>query len=250
VYSFIQADEKFNEISFLLSNSTTTKLRSFYENISLPDYNNTRFVYSSSRLVLTPNGQIQYFRPGIETKPVYSEPTGLCSVFNVCGKFESCNVQNDRETMCRCLPGFKPAQQDNGTSGYFSSGCLKKLLKCCGKNSDNSADHFLNLKKMKAGRPDNQIPTVNETQCRKKCPNASNCQAYSFKEGQSRAQKGMCYTWSDELDNIQEFAEGGLDLYVQVPLSDIGQFPFGLTVFPSKIICGCGLFTCTLASSF
>ncbi|XP_056158449.1 G-type lectin S-receptor-like serine/threonine-protein kinase At4g03230 isoform X2 [Syzygium oleosum] len=218
-----QADERYNEIYFLLFNRTTaaslpagTSPSSVYENITLPDYNNTR-------LVMRHNGQIQYFRLGNSTMPVLSEPTGLCSVFNACGKFGSCNVENVRETMCKCLPGFKPAESDNQTLGSYFSGCHRKSSKCCGKNSNNSSDHFLNLTMMKAGRPDMHVPAVNETQCRQKCLNASSCQAYSFKEGQSRAQNGTstCYIWSDELNSIQESATDGHDLYVRVPLSDI-----------------------------
>ncbi|XP_039154773.1 G-type lectin S-receptor-like serine/threonine-protein kinase At4g03230 isoform X2 [Eucalyptus grandis] len=194
---FIQADEN------------------LYAIILLP---NDSLGLASGRLVMNHTGQIQYFSLKNGTEPVWSKPKDKCSVLNACGKFGSCNIMNGNETMCRCLPGFKPAQLDNRTPVY-SSGCLRKSSKCCGKNS-NGADHFLSLKMMKVRKSDMQIRTENEEKCRQKCLHDFRCQAYSFMEDQSRA-ADTCYTWSDYLDNIQEFARDGHDLYVRVPLSDI-----------------------------
>ncbi|KAF8040356.1 hypothetical protein BT93_B2552 [Corymbia citriodora subsp. variegata] len=211
--NFIEADEIFNEISDWLSSGTTAS--PLGQSYSSSDY---------SRLVMNHTGEIQYFSSGTTTL-VWSAPKDNCSVFNACGRFESCNFMNGNNTMCRCLPGFKRPPSDDQTSGH-SSGCLRKSLsKCCGKNNNNnSADHFLSLKMMKAGRPDNQITVKNEKECRQRCLHDSGCKAYSFKESESRmTEKSLptCYTWSDDLNNIQELAKDGRDLYVRVPLSDI-----------------------------
>lgn len=144
---------------------------------------------------------------------------GQCSVFNWCGKFGSCNDKNGNETMCKCLPGFELVQPDLKD---FSLGCCRKSPSC-GKNGDNSPI-FLNLKMMKAGRPDRQIWADSEKQCRPECLNDSRCQAYWLKlyQRQTESNTSTCYFWSEDLENIQEFAEDGHDLYVGVPLSDIG----------------------------
>lgn len=218
------------EVSFLLCNFTSgatatspparTSLTSAYKNITLPsDYN-----YSNTRLVMNYDGRIQYFRQGNWSKPVWFKPAGRCSVFSACGKFGSCNDKNGNETMCRCLPGFEPAQPDNWNLGDFSEGCLRKSS-ICTKNSDDSAHDFLSLKMMRAGRQNMQILADNEEQCRQKCLDVCSCQAYSFEEDlhqRAGSSSPTCYIWSDDIDNIQEFAQEGRDLYVQVPLSDIG----------------------------
>ncbi|KAL3754548.1 hypothetical protein ACJRO7_001743 [Eucalyptus globulus] len=224
---FIQADQMLDVISFLLSNFTTgptlppagTSPASAYENITWPSFNK----YNNSRLVMNYNGRIQYFRRGNGSKPVWFEPASRCSVFSVCGQFGGCNDKNGNKTMCRCLPGFEPVQPDNWNSGDFSGGCLRKSSICV-KNSDDGAHDFLSLKMMKARTPDMQIPVGSQEQCRQKCLGACKCQAYSFGEDlHPRAETGTltCYTWLDDLNNIQEFATNGRDLYVRVPISDI-----------------------------
>ncbi|KAI6697447.1 hypothetical protein NL676_017566 [Syzygium grande] len=196
---FIQGDQMFYVISFLLSNFTSgvtatlspagTSPTSAYINITLPsDYN-----YSNTRLVMNYDGQIQYFRQGNGSKPVW------------------------------CLPGFKPAQPENWNSGGFFDGCLRKSSTCA-KNSNDRADDFLSLKMMRAKGPDGLFSADNEEQCRQKCLDVCSCQAYSFHEDQHQTRVSsisMCYTWSDDLDNIQELAQDGHDLYVRVQLSDI-----------------------------
>ncbi|XP_018730893.2 G-type lectin S-receptor-like serine/threonine-protein kinase At4g03230 isoform X1 [Eucalyptus grandis] len=197
---FIQADEVFDSISVLLSNFTTT---------TIPSGAYQRIVNESSkaRLVMNYDGQIQYFRRGNGSTPVWSQPMGRCSEFIACNKFQSCNGMNSNETMCRCLPGFE----------LHPGGCQRKSP-LCGKNST-----FLILKMMKAGNPDNQIQADSE-QCRQECLKDCYCQAYSFEEDQHQGRESSistCYTWSEDLDHMQEFAPDGRNLYVRVQLSDI-----------------------------
>ncbi|XP_010051394.2 G-type lectin S-receptor-like serine/threonine-protein kinase At4g03230 isoform X2 [Eucalyptus grandis] len=226
---FIQADQMLDVISFLLSNFTTSTTATSlpagtspawpYENITRPSFE----YYNNSRLVMNYNGRIQYFRRGNGSKPVWFEPASQCSVLSVCGKFGSCSDENGNETMCRCLPGFEPAQQDKWSSGDFSKGCRRKSP-ICAKNSDHRAHDFLSLKKMTAGWPYVQISVDSEEQCRQKCLDFCSCQAYSIEEDLlQRAERGnlACYTWSGDLENIQESAPNGRNLYVRVPLSDI-----------------------------
>ncbi|KAF8043181.1 hypothetical protein BT93_A1503 [Corymbia citriodora subsp. variegata] len=217
---FIRADQMLDVISFLLSNFTagTTGPPSRYKNITQPSDNN----YKNSRLVMNYDGQIQYFRQGNGSTPVWFEPASRCSVFHACGKFGSCNDQNDNKTLCRCLQGFEPVQPDNWKSGDFSDGCQRKS-RICTKNSDHRTRDFLTLKMTRAGTPDMQISVDSEEKCKQKCLGACSCQAYSVKEDlQPRAARGTltCYIWSDDLNNIQESAPNGGNLSVRVRLSD------------------------------
>ncbi|KAI6697439.1 hypothetical protein NL676_017558 [Syzygium grande] len=185
--NFIQADEMFDSIYSLLSMTALPRDRDS----------------SNRRLVMNYDGHIQYFTPGNQSKPVWSQPRGRCGVFNACNKFQSCNERNGNETMCKCLPGFE----------LRPGGCFRKSQLC-----EKNISTFLSLKMMKAENPDDQNRVDSEEHCKQKCLGDCKCQAYSFKEEGGTT---TCYTWSDELDNMQEFAEDGLDLYVRVPLSDI-----------------------------
>ncbi|KAI6697444.1 hypothetical protein NL676_017563 [Syzygium grande] len=194
---FIQADVMFDFISYLLSMTATSPPARTSNN------------YSNGRLVMNYDGHIQYFIRGDGSKPVWSQPRGRCGVFNACNKFQSCNDKNGNETMCKCLPGFE----------LHPGGCFRKSQLC-----EKNISTFLSLKMMKAKNPDYQSQVDSEEQCKQKCLGDCKCQAYSFKEDQRRGIESgttTCYTWSDELDNMQEFAEDGHDLYVRVPLSDI-----------------------------
>ncbi|KAK3445981.1 hypothetical protein EUGRSUZ_A01747 [Eucalyptus grandis] len=210
---FIRADEMFEVISFLLSNFTTTTGQRLPPKTIIDEY-------SSARLVMNHDGQIQYFKRGDGSKPVWSQPAGRCGLFNACSKFQSCNDKNGNGTMCRCLPGFE----------LRPGGCLRKSP-ICGKNNT-----FLSLKMMKIGNPDNRIKVDGEEQCKQKCLNDCNCQAYSSEEDQRLGRdsgNSTCYTWSEDLDHMQELARDGRSLYVRVLLSDIE---------PSSRSCG----TCAL----
>lgn len=123
---------------------------------------------TKARLVMNYDGQIQYFRQGNGSKPVWYQPMSRCSVFNACSKFQSCNDMNSNETMCRCLPGFELHHEE----------CVKKSS-WGGKN-----DTFLSLTMMKAGNPDNQNTGVSDERCKQECLEDYKCQAYSFEVNQ------------------------------------------------------------------
>ncbi|KAF8043099.1 LOW QUALITY PROTEIN: hypothetical protein BT93_A1446 [Corymbia citriodora subsp. variegata] len=199
---FKQADQMLDVISFLLSNFTAvtaaasplarTSPPSPYKNITRPLDDN----YNKSRLVMNYDGKIQYFRQGNGSTPVWFKPASQCSVFSACGKFGICNDKNGYKTMCRKLP-------------------------IC--TNDNSAPDFLSFEMMRAGMPDVQISVDSEEQCRQKCLDDCSHQAYSLEEDlHRRAERGnlTCYIWSADLDNIQESAPNGSNLYVRVRLSD------------------------------
>ncbi|KAL3754547.1 hypothetical protein ACJRO7_001742 [Eucalyptus globulus] len=191
--NFIPPDRMFQVISSLLSKSTT-------DNQSLAE---------NYRLVMNYDGQIQYFKQVNESKPFWFQPASQCSVFNACPKFQSCNDKNGNKTMCKCLPGFE----------LRSGGCLRKS-----QMFERTSD-FLSLKMMKTGNPDSHFPADRKERCRRKCIDDRKCQAYSysFEEHQRRGSgKLKCYTWSKDLENMQELAQDGHSLYVRVPLSDIG----------------------------
>ncbi|PON80479.1 Serine/threonine protein kinase [Parasponia andersonii] len=197
------------------------KWRTTFSNES--DYNNTRLVISS-------NGQIQFFQleeGGSNWSAVRTEPNNPCHVYDVCGDFSICNSEN--AILCRCLPGFQPKNQRSGDSRVFRGDCESRSHQQCKKVVD-----FLNLKNIKVGKLGKTEKAGDEETCRKNCLNDCYCDAYSFVNETYRAP--VCWTWSHGLNNIQEYAGDGHDINVRVALSDIEPLKRGCRTCGANII--------------
>lgn len=153
------------------------------------------------------------------------EPRDNCSLFNACGNFGSCNIEEAR--MCKCLDGFEPKELNNWNSGLYSEGCTRNST-ICGKG-----DHFILLKIMGVEAPGGHITAIESAdKCKEECLDKCECQAYSFEgtemshtKAYSYETTATCWIWSEEVNNIQESKDGGSearDLYVRVGSSDIG----------------------------
>jgi hypothetical protein len=153
---------------------------------------------------------------------IWREPEDECSIYNACGKFGSCNINN--RLVCKCLPGFQPTNQKNWDSGDFLDGCTRN------STSFDKSDMFLSLKMMKVSNPDSDFKVKNETECRKECLDNSQCQAYSYEVAQKASKQrttgtwdNTCWIWTSDLSNLQEeYTNGGRDLSVRVAKSVIG----------------------------
>jgi hypothetical protein len=166
---------------------------------------------SYKRLVMKHTGELQYLKRDVDSVNWFLEwwaPNDKCSIYNACGKFGSCNVNNS--VLCKSL---SPTYAGKWNSGDFLDGCTKNST-----SSDNS-DMFLNLKMMKVNNPDSRIYDANnETECRKQCLNSSLCQAYSLTD--------ICWIWTENLSDLQEdYTDGSRNLSVRVAKSVIGT-PF------------------------
>jgi hypothetical protein len=172
---------------------------------------------SYKRLVMNHTGELQYLKWDVDSRNWSLEwwaPKDKCSIYNACGKFGSCNVNN--WVVCKCLPGFQPTNPGKWNSGDFLDGCTRN------STSSDISDMFLSLKMMKVNNPDSNIfDANNETECRKQCLNSSLCQAYSF-----QPLTDICWIWTENLSNLQEeYINGGRNLFVRVAKSVIGT-PF------------------------
>jgi hypothetical protein len=171
--------------------------------------------FSNTRLVMKYNGDLQYLNWDVDKQNwflIWREPEDKCSIYNACGKFGSCNINN--RLVCKCLPGFQPSYPEHWDSGDFLGGCTRNS-----KSSDKS-DMFLSLKMMKVGKPDSNFKVNNETECRKDyCLENIECQAYSYDTNGT----DICWIWTSDLNNLQEeYTSGGHNLFVRVPKSVIG----------------------------
>lgn len=212
---FITSDDMPYSISYFLSNFTT----SIDNNASVPYL--TSSMYIDTRLIMSSWGQVQYLKRDSEKvwAFVWAEPRDRCSVYNMCGDFGSCN--SDADVVCKCLPGFSPSSPDLWHLGDFSGGCIRKSILC-----NKGSETFLSLKAMKVGKPDSEFVAADEMECKKECLNSCQCQAYSFEEGESAAGQGgsgggVCWIWSENLNNLQDGYDEGRDLFVRIAVSDI-----------------------------
>ena len=168
-----------------------------------------RFDFQNARLVMNFSGKIEYWEQS--TNGTWSlsdvDPSDNCSVYNFCGKFGCCNLNNNK-LPCKCLPGFMPRVAQNWYSGDFSDGCTRNSMSC--------GDTFLNLTMMNVGgKPEQSYQVGNETECKELCLKNSDCKSYSYDES--------CSIWTQELVNLQEEYVHGFNLSIRVAISDIGN---------------------------
>jgi hypothetical protein len=221
--NFLSSDEMPNfpdAIAKLLSNDSNYVTRSGCTRCS--------WVFSNTRLVMNYNGELQYLNWDVDKQNwslIWREPEDECSIYNACGKFGSCNINN--RLVCKCLPGFEPTFQVNWDSGNFFGGCTRN------STSSDKSDMFLSLKMVKVGKPDYSFKVKNEIKCREECLDNSLCKAYSYEVTQNSYQRSdnttgtdTCWIWNSDLINLQEeYTNSGINLSVRVAKSVIGT-PF------------------------
>ncbi|KAK7327995.1 hypothetical protein VNO77_22089 [Canavalia gladiata] len=149
----------------------------------------------------------------------WNAPTSECDVYGVCGAFGICGSQSS--PICSCLKGFEPRNREEWNTQNWTGGCVRRTtLQCESAKSVNGSvnrqeDDFLKLQLVKV--PDHAEWSWVKTQdtCRSQCLNNCTCIAYSYDDGIG------CMTWSVNLIDIQQFSNGGIDLYIRLAKSDL-----------------------------
>ena len=189
---------------------------SLYTFLTTTEYQNDAD-FENARLVMNFSGKIEYWAQSTNGTWYLAdaEPGNNCSVYNVCGNFGSCNLNN--KLKCKCLPGFKPYVAQKWHSGDFSDGCTKNSVSC--------GNTFLSLKMMKIGKNLEQRSWVeNETECKELCLKHCDCKSYSYNQDDPRM---PCWIWKQELVDVQEEYEDGYNISIRVAKSDIGTVLIG-----------------------
>lgn len=206
-----------------MSETVVNLLSNFTKNIT-SHRRNLENDYFLERFVIKPNGMIQYLKWDKENNDwsvKWWEPRDNCSVFNACGDFGICTVSDNGFT-CKCIPGFMPKDPRRWESGDFLGGCKRGKALCSEKTT------FLSLKMIKVGYPKSEgLPVNNEAECLKECEDNCHCQAYSLQPAPRRGNTALCWIWQESLNDLQEdYAQGDLELFVQVVLSDLGNLSY------------------------
>ncbi|XP_075503006.1 G-type lectin S-receptor-like serine/threonine-protein kinase At1g11300 isoform X1 [Primulina tabacum] len=139
-----------------------------------------------------------------------------CNVYGKCGPFGSCNAL--KRPICSCMPGFEPKNNKEWSAGNWTSGCSRRVLLECGKNSAvgemGGKDGFLRLETVKVPDHLRWIPTL-DPDCRMRCLNNCSCLAYAYHAGIG------CMLWTESLIDVQKFPTGGADLYIRLADSEL-----------------------------
>ncbi|XP_054812245.1 G-type lectin S-receptor-like serine/threonine-protein kinase At4g03230 isoform X2 [Prosopis cineraria] len=212
-----------SKISFLLTNFTSKNVT--FANESRPSILRPSN-YVNTRLVMNYTGEISLLKwdelaQGWSLE--WHEPDHQCKVFNICGKFRSCNIKN-KQFVCKCLPGFFPelAPEENqiqsSVPGEVYKGCIRNKTSC-GENTTT----FIDLKKVKVRNPDKQVDAANATECQSEClSDCLRCTAYSYNASRSADRSSnACFIWTSVLPTLHKSPDQGLDLSVLVNKQDI-----------------------------
>ncbi|KAL5972603.1 hypothetical protein ACLOJK_039408 [Asimina triloba] len=183
-----------------------------------------------SRLILDSTGELQRlaWRDGTPKWTLFwRAPDDQCDVFAKCGTFSSCDV--NRVLMCECLQGFRPKQLQEWNLRDWAGGCGRRRALDCGKG-----DGFLRLENVKL--PDTKVaqiaPFSSLRECKDECLKNCSCSAYAGSDIQKW--DGKCLFWHGELTDLKQYTDGGMDLYVRLAASELGEW----------VILTISLFTC------
>nr|POF03675.1 g-type lectin s-receptor-like serine/threonine-protein kinase [Quercus suber] len=192
------------------------------------------FVYvntSSQHFVLTSQGnfELRYWDDEKENWEVrWKALKSECDVYGRCGAFGSCDSRS--LPICTCLRGFEPNNTKEWSRGNWTSGCVRRTPLQCGRVNSTGGeadkmDGFLKQKMMKVPDFADWSP-AHEDDCRQQCLQNCSCIAYAYDTGTG------CMSWTRSLIDTLQFSSGGVDLYIRVASSELGE----LISFLSKFI--------------
>ncbi|TKY63879.1 G-type lectin S-receptor serine/threonine-protein kinase [Spatholobus suberectus] len=147
-----------------------------------------------------------------------------CDVYGICGPFGMCNSKS--APICTCSRGFEPRNKGEWDRQNWTTGCVRReALRCERKKNgskDGKPDGFLKLQIAKVLDLAGWSPLEDgfpsgDGDCRTLCLSNCSCIAFAYDAGV------RCMLWSTELHDIQTFSSGGVDLYVRLAYSELGD---------------------------
>ncbi|KAL2932325.1 hypothetical protein RDABS01_037735 [Bienertia sinuspersici] len=210
IFNGIQNNETddFNDAGFLLQNDRqgTITLTYYYINESLLSCYGLSY-----QGTLTQRWWDNRVR---DWKVAWQVPQTECDVYGKCGAFGSCNSL--KTPICQCFKGFRPKNKFEWSKGNWTSGCRIRTPLQCG-NRSRKEDRFFRVKAVKV--PDNaewQIG-LDKDECRNQCLRNCSCLAYAFDIGAG------CMSWDRDLIDTEKLSAGGVDLYLRLAYSELGN---------------------------
>ncbi|CAI9756533.1 unnamed protein product [Fraxinus pennsylvanica] len=164
----------------------------------------------------------------------WSAPQQECDVYGTCGPFGSCNALSS--PICSCLSGFEPKNSEEWGRGNWAGGCIRRKPLLCDRNNNTSSggkeDGFLRLRFMKVPDFAEQGPSRTVEECRSLCSLNCSCIAYAHDTYIG------CMFWSQELIDIQQFSDVGVDLYIRLASSELDGHKDKMLIIIIPIVAG------------
>nr|XP_011460347.1 PREDICTED: LOW QUALITY PROTEIN: G-type lectin S-receptor-like serine/threonine-protein kinase SD1-29 [Fragaria vesca subsp. vesca] len=148
----------------------------------------------------------------------WEAPSNPCDSYGTCGPFGVCKASESHT--CKCLKGFVPKSNEEWSKGNWTGGCVRRTNLFCETKSSN--DGFWKMVRVKVPDSHEFVVTSLDAEnssddCKIRCLKNCSCLAYAFVSNIG------CLVWSKDLLDIQEFSNGGQDLYIRIAHSEIGN---------------------------
>ncbi|KAL2932192.1 hypothetical protein RDABS01_037602 [Bienertia sinuspersici] len=137
-----------------------------------------------------------------------------CDKYGKCGEFGSCNSRST--PICGCMRGFEPRNNQEWSAGNWSNGCVRRTPLLC-DTIGGKENVFIKLRNKKV--PDNAawLDSDDDEDCKRQCLGNCSCLAYAYNLGFG------CMVWSGSLIDLQDFSPVGVDLFIRLAHSELGD---------------------------
>lgn len=172
--------------------------------------------FTISRFVVNESGMLNHFMWSQNRNQWISlatMQTDACDEYAKCGNFGVCDI--NKAPICACLSGFAPRLRQDWAWFDWVGGCIRNVPWTCSEPTG-----FWKYSGVKV--PDTSNSKVNRSStsledCEASCLSNCSCVAYA------RTQASGCVLWFEDLVDIRVYADGGQEVFVRMPLSELGK---------------------------
>ena len=154
----------------------------------------------------------------------WEAPRNPCDIYGTCGVYGVCKGSESPNPNCECLKGFVPKSYEEWSKGNRTGGCVRTTELFCDQSntsrsfaSGGKEDGFRKMVGLKLPDFHELIENLEADECKIRCLNNCSCRAYA------QVDNIGCLVWSSDLIDIQEFASGGMDLYIRLANGELGK---------------------------
>lgn len=185
-------------------------------------FNNT-----PSYLGISSDGVLSFFKPsdnGSKWWIPWVAPVNPCDIYGTCGVYGVCKGSESPNPNCECLKGFVPKTNVEWSNRNRTGECVRHTELFCDQSStsrsfssEGKEDGFRKMVGLKLPDFCELIKNLEADECKIRCLNNCSCQAYA------QVNNIGCLVWSSDLIDIQEFASGGMDLYIRLANGELDE---------------------------
>ena len=178
-------------------------------------------VFSKTLLVLDESGQVKR-TTWHQSRWVgfWSKLRDSCEDYLYCGPNSNCDLSNEENFECTCLPGFEPKSTHDWYLRDGSGGCVRNQ----GMSTCKNGEGFVKLTRVKL--PDTSVARADMRLSLKECEEEClrNCSCMGYTSADEREGGIGCLTYHGNLVDTRTFSVDGQDLYVRVDAVTLGTY--------------------------